>query len=74
MIEQVESLKSRYEACETRRKREGEGYQADINILRQKLKHVEQQLIRANIAHVDTLPPVPMSFPQPEHLGDIVRA
>ena len=28
MIEQVESLKSRYEACETRRKREGEGYQA----------------------------------------------
>ena len=50
MIEQVESLKSRYEACETRRKREGEGYQADINILRQKLKHVEQQLIRASIA------------------------
>jgi len=50
MIEQVESLRSRYEACETRRKREAEGYQADINILRQKLKHVEQQLIRASLA------------------------
>jgi len=50
MIEQVESLKSRYESCETRRKREGEGYQADINILRQKLKHVEHQLLRASSA------------------------
>ena len=30
MIEQVESLRSRYEACETRRKREAEGYQVNI--------------------------------------------
>ena len=31
MIEQVESLRSRYEACETRRKREAEGYQVNIS-------------------------------------------
>ena len=50
MIEQVESLRERYENMETRRKREVEGYQADVNILRQKLRHVEQQLVRATIA------------------------
>ena len=50
MIDQVDVLKQRYEALETRRKREAEGYQTDINLLRQKLRHVEQQLIRAGIA------------------------
>ena len=49
MCEQVEHLKERYESLETRKKREGEGYQADINTLKQKLRHVEQQLVRATI-------------------------
>lgn len=47
MVEQVETLKSRYESVEDRRKRESEGYQADVKLLREKLKHVEQQLVRA---------------------------
>ena len=49
MCEQVEHLRERYEGLEIRRKREAEGYQADINTLKQKLKHVEQQLIRTTI-------------------------
>merc|ERR1719436_1403964 len=49
MCEQVEILTERYENLEIRRKREGEGYQADISTLKQKLKHLEQQLMRATI-------------------------
>ena len=49
MCEQVEIISERYESLETRRKREAEGYQADISTLKQKLKHLEQQLVRATI-------------------------
>ena len=49
MSEQVEIISERYESLETRRKREAEGYQADISTLKQKLKHLEQQLVRATI-------------------------
>ena len=49
MCEQVEILTERYENLEIRRKREAEGYQADISTLKQKLKHLEQQLMRATI-------------------------
>ena len=49
MCEQVENLSGRYEGLEIRRKREAEGYQADISALKQKLKHLEQQLVRATI-------------------------
>ena len=49
MCEQVEIISQRYEGLETRRKREAEGYQADISTLKQKLKHLEQQLVRATI-------------------------
>ena len=49
MCEQVEILSERYESLEIRRKREGEGYQTDISTLKQKLRHLEQQLVRATI-------------------------
>jgi hypothetical protein len=49
MCEQAEVISERYEGLETRRKREAEGYQADISALKQKLKHLEQQLVRATI-------------------------
>jgi len=49
MCEQVEILTERYENLEIRRKREAEGYQADVSTLKQKLKHLEQQLMRATI-------------------------
>ena len=49
MCEQVESLTERYENLDIRRKREAEGYQSDIGALKQKLKHLEQQLLRATI-------------------------
>ena len=49
MVDQVDLLKERYESLEKRRKQEGEGYQNDIHLLKQKLKHVEQQLIRAAV-------------------------
>ena len=50
MVEQVESLKDRYTQLERRKRSETEGYQADIKLLRQKVKQVEQQLVRASIA------------------------
>lgn len=50
MVDQVDLLKDRYENLEQRRKNEAEGYQADINLLKQKLKHVEQQLVRALVS------------------------
>ena len=49
MVDQVDALKERYENLEKRRKQEGEGYQADIHLLKQKLRHVEQQLVRAAV-------------------------
>ena len=49
MVDQVDTLKERYENLEKRRKQEGEGYQADIHLLKQKLRHVEQQLVRAAV-------------------------
>ena len=49
MVDQVDSLRDRYENLEKRRKNETEGYQADINLLKQKLRHVEQQLIRSAV-------------------------
>ena len=45
----MDSLRDRYENLEKRRKNEAEGYQADINLLKQKLRHVEQQLIRSAV-------------------------
>ena len=50
MVEQVESLKDRYTQLEKRKRGEAEGYQADIKLLRQKVKQVEQQLVRASLA------------------------
>ncbi len=50
MVDQVDLLKDRYENLEGRRKKEVEGYQSDINLLRHKLRHVEQQLVRATLA------------------------
>ena len=49
MVDQVDLLRDRYENLEKRRKGEAEGYQADINLLKQKLRHVEQQLIRSAV-------------------------
>ena len=49
MVDQVDNLKERYENLERRRKKEAEGYQADINLLKQKLKHVEQQFVRSAV-------------------------
>ena len=49
MVDQVELLKERYEGLEKRRRNEAEGYQADINLLKQKIKHMEQQLIKAAV-------------------------
>jgi coiled-coil domain-containing protein 77 len=50
MVDQVDSLKNRYEGLENRRKTEAEGYQSDVNMLKQKLRQVEQQLVRATLA------------------------
>ena len=52
MVEQVESLKEKYESLENRRKTEGQGYQTDVKILKEKLRHVEQKLVRATLAKV----------------------
>ena len=62
MCEQVEILSERYESLETRRKREAEGYQADISTLKQKLKHLEQQLVRATINKAKGKPYIPAMF------------
>ena len=50
MVDTVDTLKERYENLEKRRKNEAEGYQADINLLKQKLRHVEQQLVLSAVA------------------------
>lgn len=50
MVEQVEVLKERYDSLEKRKRNEVAGYQSDIRILRQKIRQVEQQLIRASLA------------------------
>ena len=52
MVEQVELLKEKYESLEGRRKTEAEGFQTDVKILKEKLRHVEQKLIRASLAKV----------------------
>ena len=49
MVDQVDVLKDRYENLEKRRKNEAEGYQATINLMKQKLRHVEQQLVRSAV-------------------------
>jgi len=48
----VESLKEKYESLESRRKTEGQGYQTDVKILKEKLRHVEQKLVRATLAKI----------------------
>ena len=50
MVEQVEHLKDKYESLENRRKNESQGYQTDVKILKEKLRHVEQKLVRATLA------------------------
>ena len=50
MVDTVDALKDRYENLEKRRKNEGEGYQADINLLKQKLTHLEQKLVLSAVA------------------------
>ena len=50
MVEQVENLKERYELLEKRKKKEAEGYQADVQLLQQKIKKIESQLVSASIA------------------------
>ena len=50
MVEQVETLKERHSQLERRKRSESEGYQADIKLLRQKVKQVENQLVRASVA------------------------
>ena len=58
MVEQVELLKEKYESLEIRRKTEAEGFQTDVKILKEKLRHVEQKLIRASLAKVKGEPDV----------------
>ena len=68
MVEQVEVLKERYESLEKRKRHEVSGYQSDIRILRQKVRQVEQQLIRASLAKAKGmytyLQCVSLDFPQ----------
>ena len=45
MVDTVDTLKERYEGLEKRRKNEGEGYQSDIKLLKQKVEHLEQKLV-----------------------------
>ena len=49
MVDTVDTLKERYEGLEKRRKNEGEGYQSDIKLLKQKLEHFEQKLILSSV-------------------------
>ena len=49
MVDTVNTLKERYESLEKRRKNEGEGYQSDIKLLKQKLEHLEQKLILSSV-------------------------
>ena len=49
MVDTVDTLKERYEGLEKRRKNEGEGYQSDIKLLKQKLEHLEQKLILSSV-------------------------
>ena len=48
----MEHLKEKYESLEQRRKVEAQGYQTDVKILQDKLRHVEQKLVRATLAKV----------------------
>ena len=50
MVDTVDALKERYANLEKRRKNEAEGYQADINLLKQKLTHLEQKLVLSAVA------------------------
>ncbi|TRY70240.1 hypothetical protein TCAL_12834 [Tigriopus californicus] len=50
MLEQVEVLKDRYDALEQRKRKEAEGYQADVIQLQQKIKKIETQLVSTAIS------------------------
>ena len=50
MSEEVEMLRSRCESLEARKRTEAQGYQADVGILHQKIRQIEQQLVKADLA------------------------
>ena len=49
MADQVESLKDRYDELQQRKRSEAQGYQADINLLKQKIKQIEQQVVKTAV-------------------------
>ncbi len=49
MMDQVDKLKERYEDLEKRKRNEAQGYQSDVKLLNQKIRHVENQLMRASL-------------------------
>ena len=49
LVDHVEMLKAQNLDLEGRKKREAQGYQADVAMLQQKMKHVEQQMVKSAI-------------------------
>jgi len=49
MADQIEKLRDRCDELQRRKTVEAKGYQADVKLLQQKIKQVEQQLIRAAV-------------------------
>jgi hypothetical protein len=50
MVEQVDALRDRHDSLERRKRREAEGYSADVRLLKEKMRQVESQMGRAAIA------------------------
>ena len=50
MADQIETLRERNDALERRKRTEAQGYQADVKLLQQKIRQVEQQLVSASVA------------------------
>ena len=48
-----EHLKDKYESLETRRRTKAQGFQTNVKILKEKLRHVEQKLVRAKVKEHD---------------------
>ncbi len=50
MADQIETMRDRNDDLERRKKLEAQGYRADVKLLQQKIRQVEQQLVGAAVA------------------------
>jgi len=49
MSDEIDVLRARCDQLQRRKRQEAEGYQQDVRLLQEKIKRVEQQLVRAAV-------------------------